>query len=160
MVNKRSAGVLLFREIGGADRDGGIEVLLGHMGGPFWARRDAGAWSIVKGEYGADEAAVDAARREFREEVGLPLPDGELLPLGETEQSGGKVVTAWALHADFDPALAVPGTFTMEWPKGSGRLQEFPEIDRVAWLGLPQAHEKIVEGQRVFLDRLAALRAG
>lgn len=164
-TNKRSAGVLLFRGTGGPDPDGGpesdaggIEVLLGHMGGPFWARRDAGAWSLIKGEYGPDETAEAAARREFEEEVGRPLPAGELLPLGETEQAGGKVVTAWALNADFDPALAVPGTFTMEWPKGSGRMREFPEIDRVAWLTLRQAHEKIVKGQRIFLDRLAELR--
>jgi predicted NUDIX family NTP pyrophosphohydrolase len=181
VANKRSAGVLLFREAVGATRPdstggadstdspdsadgpgpgGGIEVLLGHMGGPFWARRDAGAWSLIKGEYGPDELPQAAARREFAEEVGRPLPDGELLPLGETEQSGGKVVTAWALHADFDPALAVPGTFTMEWPRGSGTLREFPELDRVAWFGLPLAHEKIVKAQRIFLDRLAGLQRG
>jgi predicted NUDIX family NTP pyrophosphohydrolase len=160
MATKRSAGVLLFRTTGGTGGGGDIEVLLGHMGGPFWARRDAGAWSLVKGEYGPEESALAAARREFQEEVGRPLPDGEPLPLGETEQSGGKIVTAWALHADFDPALAVPGTFTMEWPKGSGRMREFPEIDRVAWFTLPRAHEKIVKGQRVFLDRLAELHGG
>ncbi|MEW2521111.1 NUDIX domain-containing protein [Actinacidiphila alni] len=159
MANKRSAGVLLFRDTGASTGEGGIEVLLGHMGGLFWARREAGAWSLIKGEYGPEEAALDAARREFAEEVGHPLPDGDLLPLGETEQSGGKVVTAWALEADFDPATAVPGTFTMEWPKGSGTLREFPEIDRLEWCGLPRAHERIVKGQRVFLDRLAELRA-
>ncbi len=158
MVDRHSAGILLFRGPDGAD--GPIEVLLGHMGGPFWARRDAGAWSVVKGEYGADEPAVEAARREFREELGLPVPEGELLPLGDTRQSGGKVVTVWALRGDLDPALVVPGTFTMEWPKGSGRLREFPEIDRVAWLDLERAREKIVTAQRVFLDRLAEREGG
>lgn len=158
MVDRHSAGILLFRRAAntdGAGADGGIEVLLGHMGGPFWARRDAGAWSVIKGEYAADEPAREAARREFREELGLPVPEGELLPLGETRQSGGKVVTVWALRGDLDPARVVPGTFTMEWPKGSGRMREFPEIDRVAWLDLRRARERIVTAQRVFLDRLA-----
>jgi predicted NUDIX family NTP pyrophosphohydrolase len=149
---KRSAGILLFREVGD-----GIEVLLGHMGGPFWARRDAGAWSVPKGEYEPDEPAEDAARREFREELGLPAPDGEYLPLGDIRQSGGKVVTAWAVRADLDPARVVPGTFQLEWPRGSGRMREFPELDRVAWLPLDAARDKIVGGQRDFLDRLADL---
>lgn len=132
-------------------------MLLGHMGGPFWARRDAGAWSVIKGEYGPDEPPQDAARREFREELGLPVPGGELLPLGETRLSGGKVVTVWALRGDLDPGQVVPGTFEMEWPKGSGKLVEFPEIDQVAWLDLRRAREKILTGQLVFLDRLAEL---
>lgn len=153
MAGKRSAGILPFRAAAGAD--GGIEVLLGHMGGPFWGRRDAGAWTVVKGEHATDELPEAAARREFEEELGLPVPDGELIPLGGTRQAGGKVVTVWALEADLDPGLAVPGTFTMEWPRGSGRIQEFPEIDRAAWLGLEDARRKIVTGQRVFLDRLA-----
>lgn len=156
-MDKRSAGILLFREV--SDPDGVLEVLLGHMGGPFWARRDAGAWSVIKGEYGADEGAEAAARREFREELGLPVPEGELVALGETRQSGGKVVTVWGLEADLDPARVVPGTFAMEWPRGSGTVREFPEIDKVAWLGLDQAREKIVKGQRVFLDRLAEQRS-
>jgi predicted NUDIX family NTP pyrophosphohydrolase len=156
VVDKRSAGILPFRAAGGAE--GELQVLLGHMGGPFWARRDAGAWSVIKGEYEADEPALDAARREFQEELGMPVPGGELIPLGEARQSGGKIVTVWALDGDLDPALAVPGTFSMEWPKGSGRIQEFPEIDRAAWLGLPLAREKILAGQRVFLDRLAERR--
>lgn len=161
VASKHSAGILLFRGNPGTDddtaptpTDGTLEVLLGHMGGPFWARRDAGAWSVVKGEYEPDEPALSAARREFREELGLPVPDGELVPLGDVRQSGGKVVTVWALLGDLDPALAVPGTFTMEWPNGSGRLQEFPEIDRAAWLPLDEARKKIVKGQRPFLDRL------
>jgi predicted NUDIX family NTP pyrophosphohydrolase len=155
VVHKRSAGILPFRPADGTDGD--TEVLLGHMGGPFWERRDAGAWSIVKGEYEPDEPAEQAARREFQEELGLPVPDGELIPLGEARQPSGKVVTVWALRADLDPGRVVPGTFTLEWPKGSGRLVEFPEIDRAAWFGLDRAREKIVTGQRVFLDRLAEL---
>jgi predicted NUDIX family NTP pyrophosphohydrolase len=152
MVDKRSAGILLFRGAGGTD--GGLEVLLGHMGGPFWARRDVGAWSVVKGEYGPDEPAEAAARREFLEELGLPVPGGDLITLGEVRQAGGKVVTVWALEGDLDPELVVPGTFTMEWPKGSGRLRSFPEIDRAAWFDLRRARERIVSGQRAFLDRL------
>ncbi|HET6500426.1 MAG TPA: NUDIX domain-containing protein [Amycolatopsis sp.] len=151
MSAKRSAGILVYRT------GTGTEVLLGHMGGPFWARRDAGAWSMPKGEYEPEEAPEAAARREFREELGLPVPPGELAELGTVRQSGGKLVTAWALDGDLDPELVVPGTFTMEWPRGSGTMREFPEIDRVAWFGLAQAREKIVGGQRAFLDRLAAL---
>ncbi|SEN46886.1 NUDIX domain-containing protein [Actinacidiphila rubida] len=150
MAAKQSAGILLFRRA-----DGGVQVLLGHMGGPFWARKDAGAWSVVKGEYAPEEGPEAAARREFREELGLPVPDGEPLPLGEVRQSGGKVVTAWALEGDLDPEAVVPGTFTMEWPRGSGTLREFPELDRVAWFGAEEAAGKIVKGQRAFLDRLA-----
>ncbi|MEC3998230.1 NUDIX domain-containing protein [Actinacidiphila sp. DG2A-62] len=182
MAERRSAGILPFRTAGrrpGAGDPGGgpggrpgsgpggdpgdapghgIEVLLGHMGGPFWARRDAGAWTVVKGEYEPGETPEAAARREFTEELGLPVPAGALLPLGETRQSGGKTVTVWAVEGDLDPARAVFGTFTMEWPRGSGRLREFPELDRAAWLDLAAAREKIVAAQRVFLDRLADLR--
>jgi predicted NUDIX family NTP pyrophosphohydrolase len=137
--------------------DGVAEVLLGHMGGPFWARKDDGGWSVPKGEYLPDEEPEAAARREFQEELGMPAPAGDLLELGEVKQSGGKVVTAWAVEGDVDPSLVVPGTFEMEWPKGSGRMQEFPELDRVAWFDLAQARAKILVGQRPFLDRLAAL---
>jgi len=147
---KRSAGLLLFRRT-----DGALEVLLGHMGGPFFARRDAGAWTVPKGEYEPDEPAWDAARREFREELGLEPPDGAALPLGEVRQANGKIVTVWAVEADLDPATTVPGTFRMEWPRGSGRIQEFPELDRVAWLGLDHARALIVTAQAAFLDRLA-----
>jgi predicted NUDIX family NTP pyrophosphohydrolase len=146
---RRSAGLLLFRRTGN-----GIEVLLGHMGGPFFTRRDAGAWSVPKGEYGPDEAAWDAACREFEEELGLAPPDGEAVPLGEVTQAGGKVVTVWAIEADLDVATVVPGTFTMEWPRGSGRIQEFPEVDRVEWLGADRARAVIVKAQAAFLDRL------
>jgi predicted NUDIX family NTP pyrophosphohydrolase len=147
---KRSAGLLLYRRA-----DDGPEVLLGHMGGPFFARRDAGAWTVPKGEYEPDETAWDAARREFQEELGLAPPEGEAIELGEVRQSSGKVVTAWAIEADLDPATMVPGTFRMEWPPKSGQIQEFPELDRVEWLGLERAREVIVTAQATFLDRLA-----
>ncbi|MDT4946207.1 MAG: hypothetical protein QOH14_2940 [Pseudonocardiales bacterium] len=124
------------------------------MGGPFWARKDIGAWSVPKGEYEPDEQPLAAARREFLEELGLPAPEGELIDLGEVRQSSGKVVTVWAVEGDLDPADVVPGTFEMEWPKGSGQLREFPEIDRVAWLDVDAARAKIVAAQRPFLDRL------
>lgn len=147
---RRSAGLLLFRRT-----DSGLEVLLGHMGGPFFAKRDAGAWTVPKGEYEPDEPAWEAARREFQEELGLPPPDGEALPLGEVRQTGGKIVTAWAIEADLDPATVVPGTFRMEWPPRSGRTQEFPELDRVRWLPVDRAREVVVKAQAAFLDRLA-----
>ncbi|MFE7234764.1 NUDIX domain-containing protein [Streptomyces sp. NPDC002405] len=147
---RRSAGLLLYRHAGD-----GLEVLLGHMGGPFFARREAGAWTVPKGEYDPEEPAWEAARREFREELGLPPPDGEAVPLGEVRQTNGKTVTAWAIEGDLDPAAIVPGTFTMEWPPRSGRTQEFPELDRVAWLGPDRAREVIVTAQTAFLDRLA-----
>ncbi|MET7482940.1 NUDIX domain-containing protein [Streptomyces sp. NPDC005538] len=147
---KRSAGLLLFRHT-----DQGLEVLLGHMGGPFFARRDAGAWSVPKGEYEPDEPAWDAARREFQEELGLAPPDGVAIDLGEVRQTNGKVVTAWAIEADLDPATMVPGTFEMEWPPKSGQVQEFPELDRVEWMGLDRARAIVVPAQTTFLDRLA-----
>ncbi|MEE1795701.1 NUDIX domain-containing protein [Streptomyces sp. BE308] len=150
---RRSAGLLLFRVTGtGSERD--VEVLIGHMGGPFWARREEAAWSIPKGEYGPEEEPAAAARREFREEVGLPVPDGAWVPLGAARQPSGKTVTVWAVEAELDPAAAVPGTFTMEWPRGSGVQREFPEMDRFAWCTPERAAELLVTGQRVFLDRL------
>lgn len=156
MAAKRSAGILLHR-----NADGATEVLLGHMGGPFWAGRDESAWSVPKGEYGPEEAPLAAAHREFLEELGLPVPEGDRVPLGEARQPGGKIVTVWAVEGDLDPALVVPGTFSMEWPRGSGRIQEFPEIDRAAWFGLAEARERLVAGQRIFLDRLGdTLAAG
>lgn len=149
MSGPRSAGLLLFRRTGPE-----VEVLLGHMGGPYFARRDAGAWTVPKGEYEPDEPAFDAARREFREELGVAPPDGPALPLGEVRQAGGKTVMVWAVEADLDPATVVPGTFTMEWPPKSGRTREFPELDRVAWLPLDRARAVIVSAQTAFLDRL------
>ena len=149
MATRRSAGILLFRR-----SPTSIEVLLAHMGGPFWARRDAGAWTLPKGEYTPEEQPLAAARREFEEELGLPVPAGAPIHLGEVRQSGGKTVTAWALQGELDPEDVTPGTFEMEWPKGSGVLREFPEVDRVAWFDLADASERIVAGQRAFLDRL------
>ncbi|CAN5183409.1 NUDIX domain-containing protein [soil metagenome] len=146
---RHAAGLVVFRRSGGA-----VHVLLGHMGGPFWARRDAGAWTIPKGEHDPDEAPEVAAGREFLEELGLPVPSGVWIPLGEVRQSGGKVVTAWAVEGEVDPSAIVPGTFEMEWPRGSGRMQAFPELDRVAWFGLADARDRIVTAQRVLLDRL------
>jgi predicted NUDIX family NTP pyrophosphohydrolase len=148
---KHSAGILLFRRTNGV-----IEVLLGHMGGPFFARKDVGGWSIPKGERNSDEDPLHAAHREFTEELGLPVPAGDLIELGDAKQAGGKIVTIWALAGDLDPARMVPGTFDLEWPRGSGRIQEFPELDRVSWFDLDTAGTKIVGGQRPFLDRLAA----
>ncbi|MEU3277456.1 NUDIX domain-containing protein [Streptomyces antibioticus] len=150
MTVRRSAGLLLFRRTGT-----GLEVLLGHMGGPYFARKDAGAWTVPKGEYEPDEPAWEAARREFREELGLDPPDGEAIALGEVRQTNGKIVTVWAIEADLDPGAVVPGTFTMEWPPRSGRQREFPELDRVAWFGPEGARAVIVTAQAAFLDRLA-----
>jgi predicted NUDIX family NTP pyrophosphohydrolase len=151
MPGKRSAGILLFRRV-----DGDVQVLLGHMGGPLWARRDAGGWTIPKGEYRPDEEPLDAARREFAEELGLPVPvTAGLIELGSIRQAGGKVVTAWAGEGEVDPAEVVPGTFDLEWPKGSGQIRHFPELDRVAWFGMDEAARKVVAAQREFLDRLA-----
>ncbi|WP_329466614.1 NUDIX domain-containing protein [Streptomyces sp. NBC_01431] len=155
MTGKRSAGILVYRHAGD-----GVEVLVGHMGGPFFAGRDAGAWSVPKGEYGPDEEPEAAARREFQEELGLPAPEGALVPLGEIQQRGGKTVTVWALEGDLDPAEAVPGVFTMEWPRGSGALREFPEMDRFAWLSPAAAAPLLVKGQELFLERLVTYVTG
>ncbi|MFC8954811.1 NUDIX domain-containing protein [Streptomyces sp. NPDC057101] len=156
MPVKRSAGLVVFRRT----TDGGVEVLIGHMGGPFWASREEAAWSIPKGEYEPDEAPEVAARREFLEELGLPAPEGEWFDLGEVRQRNGKVVTAWAVEGTLDPAEVVPGTFTLEWPPRSGVLTEFPEIDRVGWFTPEAAAPLLVAGQRAFLERLVAHLAG
>lgn len=148
-----SAGLLVFRE-----RDGAVEVLLAHMGGPFWARKDEGAWSIPKGELDEGEEPRAAALREFREELGHPPPDGPLLALGEIRQRAGKAVIGFAVEGDFDPARIDPGTFELEWPPRSGRVQAFPEVDRVAWLDLQTARRRIVTGQAALLDRFEELR--
>ncbi len=150
---RTSAGLLLYRR----HPERGVEVLVGHMGGPFWARKDAGAWSIPKGEYGPGEEPRDVALREFAEEMGTPAPDTALVPLGEVRQSGGKRLTAWAAEGDLDAAAAVSNTFSLEWPPRSGRVQEFPEIDRAAWMTVHEAREKLVGGQVPLLDRLLAL---
>ncbi len=148
---KRSAGILMYRCPGEA-----VEVLLVHPGGPFWAKRDLGAWSIPKGEYEPDEDPESCARREFAEELGVE-PQGTLRPLGELRQGGGKLVTAFALSGDFDAGTLNGNTFTMEWPPRSGRRQSFPEVDRAAWFTLPAARGKIIAGQAPFLDRLETL---
>ena len=149
---KRSAGILLYRFAA----DGTCEVLVGHMGGPFWAKKDAGAWSIPKGEYADGEVPFDVARREFEEELGSPVPATEFVELGQVKQSGGKVLTVWAAEGDLDTTTSVSNTFELEWPPRSGRIQEFPEIDRSAWLTLEAARDALVKGQVPLLDRLAA----
>lgn len=148
-ATRRSAGLLVFRREGTA-----VEVLLGHMGGPFWARKQERAWSVPKGEHEPAEEPLAAARREFGEETGLRVPTGDLLELGEVRQSGGKVVAVWAVEGDLDAAAAVSNTFTLEWPPRSGRTQEFPELDRFAWVDVGTARELLVAGQVAFLDRL------
>lgn len=153
----RSAGLLIYRR--GAD--GALEVLLGHMGGPFWARKDEAAWSIPKGQCEAGEEAIDAARREFEEEIGRPPPEGEAVALGDVRQSGGrKIVAAWAIEGDLDVSEIDSTPFEMEWPPRSGKLREFPEFDRAAWFGLDAARTRIVKAQAAFLDRLAELERG
>jgi predicted NUDIX family NTP pyrophosphohydrolase len=149
---KTSAGILLHRS-----RDGEREVLLVHPGGPFWARKDAGAWSIPKGEYGDGDDPRAAALREFEEELGSPLPAGtELTDLGTVRQAGGKVITAFAASGDLDAAAITSNTFSIEWPPRSGRTQEFPEVDCAEWFGLDEAREKINPAQAELLDRLGS----
>src|SRR5215218_3087981 len=146
---RTSAGLLMYRR-----RPGGVEVFLVHPGGPFWAKKDAGAWSIPKGEYVPGEDPLDAARREFQEETGI-APEGEFVELGVVKQAGGKTVTAWAFEGDCDAAAIRSNTFTLEWPPRSGRQQEFPEIDRAEWFDVETAEGKILKGQLPFLGRLA-----
>ena len=149
MAARESAGILLHRA-------GASEVLLVHPGGPFWARKDAGAWSIPKGEYVDGEDPEAAARREFAEELGVAL-EGELQPLGEAVQPSRKRVVAFAAEGDLDVAAIRSSTFEIEWPPKSGRRQSFPEVDRAGWFTLDEAGEKLLPGQRTFLDRLARL---
>jgi predicted NUDIX family NTP pyrophosphohydrolase len=151
-VAVESAGLLLYRV-----RDGNAEVLLVHPGGPFWKRRDEGAWSIAKGEVGPGETPLDVARREFQEELGVPPPDGEVTPLGSIRQAGGKVVRAWAARGDVDVSSITSNTFAIEWPPRSGKTQEFPEVDRAGWFDLAAARRKILPAQSLFLDRLEKL---
>ena len=145
---KRSAGILLYKRAGD-----GLRVLLVHPGGPFWAKKDAGAWSIPKGEYSEGEDAFAVAVREFGEETGAP-PTGEFCALGEVKQTGGKIVTAWAVEGEFDPATLKSNRFELEWPPRSGRRQSFPEVDRAAWFDLDQARRKILPSQSPLIDRL------
>jgi predicted NUDIX family NTP pyrophosphohydrolase len=149
----QSAGLLVYRQ-----RDGKLEVLLVHPGGPFWQRRDDGVWSIPKGEFAENEVGIDVARREFQEELGAVAPDGEAAPLGEVRQAGGKIVHAWAVQGDVDVTRTTSNTFELEWPPRSGRMQTFPEVDRAAWFDLGTARRKILPAQRTFIDRLEAQR--
>ncbi|SBS72442.1 NUDIX domain-containing protein [uncultured Microbacterium sp.] len=149
-----SAGILLYR----LDEAGGVSVLVAHMGGPFWAGRDEGAWSIPKGEFGGDESALDAARREFREELGVQPPDVDYAELGTFAYSSGKRVTVFVADgADFTTTDFVYGEFALEWPPRSGRMQSFPEVDRAEWMPVERARERLVKGQRPALDRLGEL---
>ena len=149
-VAKRSAGILLFRRAGD-----GVEVLLVHPGGPFWAKKDLGAWSIPKGEHDEDEDAQACALREFEEETGSAPSPGELDDLGTVRQKAGKIVQAWALEGDLDPAAIRSNTFEMEWPPRSGRMRSFPEVDRAEWFALDAARDRINSAQTAFLDRLS-----
>ena len=152
---KLSAGLLLYR-VG----DGGIEVLIGHPGGPFWARQDEGAWSIPKGEYLDGEDPWAVAQREFSEELGKPPPAGPRIDFAPLKQPSGKVITAFAVHGDLDLDGTVSNTFELEWPKGSGNIREFPEIDRVGWFSITEAAVKLLKGQRPLLERLTAALEG
>jgi predicted NUDIX family NTP pyrophosphohydrolase len=144
----KSAGLLLFREA-----PDGVRVLLAHPGGPYWAKKDDGVWTIPKGEIADGEEPLAAARREFEEEMGTAV-DGDFLPLTPLRQPGGKLVWAWAVCADFDPAALESNTFSMEWPPRSGRHQQFPEVDRAEWFEIATARQKILRGQAPFLDQL------
>ncbi len=154
-MTKLSAGILLYR---GSPR--ALELLLVHPGGPFWAKKDAGAWSIPKGEYAAGEDPLAVARREFAEELGSPPPQGELVDLGEIKQPSRKIVTGFALRGEFDPAGLQSNRFELEWPPKSGRLQSFPEVDRAHWFTPEAARVKILPGQEPFIDRLIERLAG
>jgi predicted NUDIX family NTP pyrophosphohydrolase len=152
---KTSAGILLYRQ-----GEAGLEILIGHMGGPFWERKDAGAWSIPKGETKEGEDTLAVAKREFAEELGSPPPDKPFLELGEVRQSNGKRVIVYAVAGDLDAESARSNSFEMEWPRGSGRICEFPEIDRAAWVTAEQAREKLIPAQVPFVERLARALAG
>jgi predicted NUDIX family NTP pyrophosphohydrolase len=148
-VPKLSAGLLLYRIV-----DGTVEVLIGHPGGPFWARKDEGAWSIPKGEYDAGDDPWSVAQREFHEEIGKTPPAGRRLDFPPVKQPSGKVITAFAVCGDLDLEGAYSNTFELEWPKGSGNVRDFPEIDRVGWFSVAEARLKLLKGQRPLLDHL------
>jgi predicted NUDIX family NTP pyrophosphohydrolase len=151
---KQSAGLLIYRR-----RDGRLEVLLVHPGGPFWQSKDLGAWSIPKGEFAEGDDPLETAKRELREEIGLSV-DGPFVPLEPIRQRGGKIVHAWIVEADFDPGEVKSNTFSVEWPRGSGKLQNFPEIDRAEWFTLEAAGEKILSSQRPLLEQLQTSLGG
>ncbi|MEV0715787.1 NUDIX domain-containing protein [Asanoa sp. NPDC050611] len=153
---KQSAGILAYKLV-----DGEVEVLLVHPGGPFWAKKDLGAWSLPKGEYADPDDPLQAGLRELAEETGLVVAAADCVPLGSVKQKAGKVVAAWAVAADFDPARLRSNTFELEWPPRSGNRREFPEVDRAEWFDLATARQKLVPAQAEFIDRLAAhLSAG
>jgi predicted NUDIX family NTP pyrophosphohydrolase len=156
-MGARSAGLLLYRR-----REDVLEVLIAHPGGPFWVRKDEGAWSLPKGEYEEGDDALAAALREFTEETGFAVDAraGDAAFLGEVRQSGGKRVRAWALEGDLDAAAARSNTFELEWPRGSGTIRTFPEVDRVEWVSLERARTKLLKGQVPFLDALVAALEG
>jgi predicted NUDIX family NTP pyrophosphohydrolase len=156
VTSKRMSAALLVYRYPDPDRrtDDTLEVLIGHMGGPFWAKKDAGGWSIPKGEYESPEDPLAAAQREFEEEMGSPAPAGPYLELGTARQSSGKIITTFAVRGDFDVTTLVSNLFELEWPRGSGRMQAFPELDRAAWFTLDQAATKLVKGQLPILDKL------
>jgi predicted NUDIX family NTP pyrophosphohydrolase len=145
---KHSAGILMYRR-----RQTIVEVLLAHMGGPFWAKKDLGAWSIPKGEFEPGEIPLDAAKREFQEETGLTV-NGEFIPLTPIKLSGGKILHAWAVEGDCDASSIKSNTFMLEWPPRSGKQQAFPEIDRAEWYSLDDAQEKVTKGQRGLIEAL------
>lgn len=148
---KQAAGILLYRR-----RARGLEVLLAHPGGPLWARKDLGAWTLPKGQFNDDERPIEAAKREFEEEMGSP-PAGEFVEIGSIKQPSGKVVHAFVAESDFDAAAVRSNLFSLEWPRKSGKRAEFPEVDRAAWFSIAEARQKILKGQEPFLDRLLAL---
>jgi predicted NUDIX family NTP pyrophosphohydrolase len=150
---KRSAGILMYQRAAN-----GLRVLLVHPGGPFWAKKDLGAWSIPKGEYDGVDEPLAVAIREFSEETGM-TPNGNFQPLGEIRQAGGKVVSAFAVEGELDPATLVSNTFEMEWPPRSGRRRAFPEVDRAEWFTLEEARRRILPGQAPFIDRLLTIEA-
>jgi predicted NUDIX family NTP pyrophosphohydrolase len=150
MAKKNSAGVLLYRN------HGHVEVFLVHPGGPFWAKKDVGAWSLPKGEFAEGEDALEAAKREFQEETGFAV-NGDFRSLTALRQPSGKVIHAWAIEGDCDPTLLRSNLFTMEWPPKSGQMQEFPEVDRASWFSVPEARTRIIPGQVGFIDQLASV---
>lgn len=154
IVTVRSCGILLYRY-----REGGLQVLLAHPGGPFWATKDAGAWSIPKGILEGNEDPLEGAKREFGEETGHEV-EGNFIDLGELKQPSRKIVHAWAVEGDLDASAIESNSFALEWPKHSGIVKEYPEIDRAAWFGLEEARTKMSKGQLGFLDRLVAVVGG
>jgi predicted NUDIX family NTP pyrophosphohydrolase len=155
MASKRSAGILLYRR-----REGRIEVLLTHPGGPFWSKKDDGAWFVPKGELEGDEEPLRAARREFQEELGSEPPSGEPLALGTVKNKSGKLIYAWALEGDLDTESVKSNTFELEWPPRSGKMREFPEVDRAGFFSLAAAAGKIHPAELPLLERLSALVTG